>query len=187
MKKLIDIFTAFLRIGMLGFGGGPTMIPLIHNEVVERYKWMDNDEFTNVLAIGNTLPGPIATKMAGYIGYKVFGYTGMLCATLAITIPIVLVLICGLSLLNEYRDKSWVVGMSQGIIPVVAWMLSKLTWDFFAKGYKAIGLTLAISMSIISFLLINIAGLHPAIIIGAILAFTLLKPTTKENEKNDLS
>lgn len=74
MKKLIDVFSAFFRIGLFGFGGGPTMIPLVHNEVVVRYKWMDKDEFSNVLAIGNTLPGPIATKMAGYIGYKVSGY-----------------------------------------------------------------------------------------------------------------
>jgi len=180
MRKLIDVFSAFFRIGLFGFGGGPTMIPLVHNEVVVRYKWMDKDEFSNVLAIGNTLPGPIATKMAGYIGYKVSGYSGMLLAVIAVTVPIIIVLIFGLSLLNEYRDRPWVVGMAQGIIPVVAWMLSKLTWDFFVKGYKSLGLLVAIGMSVLAFLLIYVAGVHPALIIAAILVSVLLKPNKKE-------
>ncbi len=90
MTTLIDVFCAFFRIGLFGFGGGPTMIPLVHAEVVNRYHWMSDDEFSNVLAIGNTLPGPIATKMAGYIGYKVAGYTGMLLAVIAVAVPLVM-------------------------------------------------------------------------------------------------
>lgn len=68
MKKQLDIFIAFFRSGILGFGGGPAAIPLVHKEVVGNFKWMTDDEFADVLSIGNTLPGPIATKMAGYIG-----------------------------------------------------------------------------------------------------------------------
>ena len=66
-----QLFLAFFRVGMLGYGGGPSSIPLVHQEVVKKYGWMDDDEFADVLALGNTLPGPIATKMAGYIGYRV--------------------------------------------------------------------------------------------------------------------
>lgn len=109
------------------------MIPLVHTEVVKRYKWMNDDEFSNVLAIGNTLPGPIATKMAGYIGYKVSGYMGMLFAVIAIAIPLVIVMIAGLSMLNQYREMAWILGMANGVIPVVSWMLAKLTWDFSRK------------------------------------------------------
>jgi chromate transporter len=65
--KQIQLFFAFFRVGMLGYGGGPSSIPLVHKEVVEKYKWMNDDEFADVLALGNALPGPIATKMAGYI------------------------------------------------------------------------------------------------------------------------
>ncbi|GAM68682.1 chromate transport protein [Vibrio sp. JCM 19236] len=57
MKKQLQLANAFFRIGLFGFGGGPTMIPLVHKEVVDNYQWMDDDEFSNVLAIGNTLPG----------------------------------------------------------------------------------------------------------------------------------
>ncbi len=91
------------------------MIPLVHGEVVKRHKWMSDDEFSNVLAIGNTLPGPIATKMAGYIGYKVSGYMGMFLAVIAIAVPLVIVMILGLSLLNQYRDMPRVSGMAKSL------------------------------------------------------------------------
>ena len=177
MTTFIDVFCAFFRIGLFGFGGGPTMIPLVHAEVVNRYHWMSDDEFSNVLAIGNTLPGPIATKMAGYIGYKVAGYTGMFLAVIAVSVPLVIVMIAGLSLLNQYRDMPWVSGMANGVIPVVSWMLAKLTWDFFAKGYKSLGIATACIMSVVAFVLIHLAGIHPGIIIAAILIAALFKPT----------
>lgn len=177
MTTLIDIFCAFFRIGLFGFGGGPTMIPLVHTEVVNRYQWMNDDEFSNVLAIGNTLPGPIATKMAGYIGYKVSGYFGMLLAVVAVSVPLVVVMVAGLSLLNQYREMSWVSGMANGVIPVVSWMLAKLTWDFFAKGYKNLGMITACIMCIAAFVLINLAGIHPGIIIAGILVAAMFKPT----------
>lgn len=176
MATLIQLFNAFFRIGIFGFGGGPTMIPLVHNEVVGRYQWMNDDDFSSVLAIGNTLPGPIATKMAGYIGYKVAGYLGMLVALIAVSVPIVIVMIAGLSLLNQYREMPWVAGMANGVIPVVSWMLAKLTWDFFMKGYKSLGVTTAVIMSVIAFVLIALLNVHPGLIIAGILLAALLKP-----------
>src|SRR5690606_40059834 len=68
-------------------------ISLVYKEVVERYKWMNDDEFSEILALGNTLPGPIATKMAGYIGYRVAGTAGLLNAILATVLPTVLLMI----------------------------------------------------------------------------------------------
>lgn len=76
--EAIAYIPCFFRVGMLGFGGGPSSIPLVHKEVVEKYKWMNDDEFSDVLALGNALPGPIATKMAGYIGFRVGGFLGMM-------------------------------------------------------------------------------------------------------------
>lgn len=64
-EKQLDIFIAFFRSGILGFGGGPSAIPLVHKEVVGTYQWMSDEEFADVLSIGNTLPGPIATKWPG--------------------------------------------------------------------------------------------------------------------------
>ncbi len=183
MNTLVDLFAAFFRIGLFGFGGGPTMIPLIHQEVVERYQWMDDDEFSKTLAIGNTLPGPIATKMAGYIGYSASGYSGMLVAVLAMTVPLMIVMIAGLGLLNQYRDQAWVAGMANGVIPVVTWMLAKLTWGFFEKGYKGMGMIAAVALSIAAVVLIPVLNVHPGWVIGAVLLAALSKPAKKHSEE----
>ncbi len=179
MKTQRDLAIAFFRIGLFGFGGGPTMIPLVHKEVVDNYKWMNDDEFANVLAIGNTLPGPIATKMAGYIGYKVGGKIGCINAVIMTIIPLIIAMIAGLGLLNEYRDKPWVAGMAQGVLPVVSWMMAKLTYDFLIKGYKALG-AIATGIGIaLSILFIVVLGVHPGLVVGAVLLAVLVKPDPK--------
>ncbi len=179
MKTQRDLASAFFRIGLFGFGGGPTMIPLVHKEVVDNYKWMSDDEFANVLAIGNTLPGPIATKMAGYIGYKVGGKVGCINAVIMTIIPLIIVMIAGLGLLNEYRDKPWVAGMAQGVLPVVSWMMAKLTYDFLLKGYKALG-AIATGIGIaLSILFIVVLGVHPGLVVAAVLLAVLVKPDPK--------
>ncbi|KAF9113979.1 hypothetical protein BGX30_006751 [Mortierella sp. GBA39] len=66
------------RTGILGYGGGPSTVPLIRHEAVSRYRWMADEEFGEVLAIANTLPGPIATKLAAYLGYRLKGTLGAL-------------------------------------------------------------------------------------------------------------
>src|SRR5690625_6253034 len=76
MKQQRHIFIAFFRSGMLGYGGGLSAIPLMHREVVGTFKWMDDEEFADVLALANTLPGPINTKLAGYIGWRIAGWRG---------------------------------------------------------------------------------------------------------------
>ncbi|WP_394149810.1 chromate transporter [Vibrio maritimus] len=177
MSKQIDLACAFFRVGLFGFGGGPTMIPLVHKEVVDNYKWMDDDEFSNVLAIGNTLPGPIATKMAGYIGYKVGGILGCINAVITTIIPLIIVMIAGLGLLNEYRDKPWVSGMAHGVLPVVTWMMAKLSYDFFMKGYKALGSIATLLGSLATFVLISLFNVHPGLIVGAVILAVLFKPT----------
>ena len=179
MKTQRDLASAFFRIGLFGFGGGPTMIPLVHKEVVDNYKWMSDDEFANVLAIGNTLPGPIATKMAGYIGYKVGGKIGCINAVIMTIIPLIIVMIAGLGLLNEYRDKPWVAGMAQGVLPVVSWMMAKLTYDFLLKGYKSLG-AIATGIGIaLSILFIVVLGVHPGLVVAAVLHAVLVKPDPK--------
>lgn len=179
MKTQIDLFNAFFRIGIFGFGGGPTMIPLVHKEVVERYKWMEDEEFSNTLAIGNMLPGPIATKMAGYIGYRVAGTMGCINAVLATIIPIVVAMILVMTLFNEYRDLAWVSGMAMGVIPIVSWMMVKLTWDFYIKGQKGLGILLTLAMAASSIALIELVGVHPGLIIASVLIAVLVKPEKK--------
>jgi len=86
-----------LKIGLFTFGGGYAMIALLENELVEKKKWIEKDEFLDVAAIAESTPGPIAINTATYIGYKNAGIIGSIIATLGICIPS-LVIIYAISL-----------------------------------------------------------------------------------------
>ncbi|MDF0726573.1 chromate transporter [Cytobacillus sp. S13-E01] len=173
--KQLNLFLAFFRVGMLGYGGGPSSIPLVHKEVVDKYKWMNDDEFSDVLALGNTLPGPIATKMAGYIGYRVAGILGTITAVLATIIPTIVLMIVLLTSLASFKDQPWVMGMTKAVVPVVGVMLATLTWDFFKKSKETLGWVNASVVIVASFVLMELIGIHPAILIASLLLFALLK------------
>lgn len=87
MKKYLNLFFTMLKIGLFTFGGGYAMIALLQNEFVEKKKYMEKDEFLDMVAIAESTPGPIAINAATYIGYKQLGLLGSLVATVAICIP----------------------------------------------------------------------------------------------------
>lgn len=170
---------AFLRIGLLGFGGGPSMIPLVHAEVVKQYQWMSDEEFSDVLAIGNTLPGPIATKMAGTIGHRVGGLFGALNAVLAVMLPCIFAMVALLGLYMQHRNERWIAGMGQGVVPVVMVMMIQLTWDFWQKSRRTLGWLVAAAMALVAAGLIYGLGISPGFVIGALLIAALLRPERK--------
>lgn len=187
MKKQWEIFIAFFRVGMLGFGGGPASIPLMRKEAVEKYKWMDEDEFIDMLSISNTLPGPIATKLAGYIGYRVSGWVGMLNALIASVVPTVLLIIILLRTLSEVREFDWVKGMTAAVVAVVGMMMAVLTWQFLYKAGKGLGWWTASVMLAVIFVVLNILHIHPGIVIGILLIIAFALPVKKKEEEGERS
>jgi chromate transporter len=181
--KQLDLSIAFFRSGILGYGGGPSSIPLVHKEVVQTFKWMNDDEFADVLALANTLPGPINTKMAGYIGYRVGGIVGMLNAILSSIVPTIILMIVLLASLSSVKSLSWVEGMTKAVVPVVGVMMLTLTWDFYKKSYQSLGKISASVAVVVSLLLIEFFHIHPAILIVAILVFAVTKKTKPAQSK----
>lgn len=178
-----DLFMAFFRSGMLGYGGGLSAIPLMHKEVVERYKWMDDDEFSDILALANTLPGPINTKMAGYIGWRLKGFWGLLNCVGATILPTGFLMILLLTALSTFKDKPWVAGMSKGVLPIAGVMIGVLAWDFIRKSGQLLGLLVTIFLAVISIVFIGLFDIHPAlIIVGLIIAAFFTK---EDDEKKD--
>lgn len=180
MRLQWDIFVAFFRSGMLGFGGGPSTIPLVHKEVVGTFKWMNDQEFSDVLALGNTLPGPIATKMAGYIGYRVGGIRGMLNAVIATVLPTILLMLLLLTSFNKVKDHPRVEGMTNGVIPIVGVMMATLTWDFIKKTRQGFGLKKGVFLLLGSFIVMEILNVHPGIVIGGLLVIAVTMSDNKE-------
>lgn len=185
MRKHWDLFIAFFRVGMLGYGGGPGSIPLIHKEVVDKYKWMSDEDFGDLLALTNTLPGPIATKLAGYIGYRVYGFVGMLNAVLATILPTIVLMIILLTSLSSIKDVGWVQGMTAAVIPVVGVMLTVLTLQFAGKAVKGMGWLQTGIMSIGIFILLYFLNVHPGIMIGILLVAALVMKDKKDEDKTE--
>lgn len=160
-----QIFLAFFIPGILGYGGGPASIPLVENEVVKRYSWMTVQEFSEVLALGNALPGPIATKMAGYIGYEQGGVPGALIGVFGAVAPSLIVMIFLLGFLYKYKDSPKVQRMTLYVRPAIAILLGIMAWQFFAEAQMQIGWLQLILIAGSSFLLIERMKVHPAFVI----------------------
>ena len=118
-KLYLEIFKAFLGPGSLTFGRGPSAIPLMQKEVVDNYQWLTPEEFTDSLALGNTLPGPIATKMSALIGYKMAGWFGALIGVVSTVLPTALTIILLMNIYNKFKDAQWMKGMMVAVRPVV--------------------------------------------------------------------
>lgn len=165
-----QIFLAFFIPGILGYGGGPASIPLIENEVVDRYGWLTVNEFSEVLALGNALPGPIATKMAGYIGFQQGGILGAIVGVFAVVGPSLILMIALLGLLMKYKESPRVKRMTTLIRPVIAVLLGVMTYDFFFSAYDSVGIWQTLFIGIVSFILMEKLKVHPAyVIVGALI------------------
>lgn len=179
MNKQWILFLSFFRSNLLGFGGGPAVIPLVENEIVKKYKLMDSDDFANTLAIANTLPGPIATKMAGYIGYKYGGWIGMVNAILATVLPTVVAVIILVGGLQKFQDYAFVKGMTKGVILVVAAMMFSMMIDFLRKSQQKLGWKIGSILLIISLIALFVLNIHPGILIAGLLVVAFFLPIRK--------
>ncbi|MFC5648545.1 chromate transporter [Paenibacillus solisilvae] len=162
-----DIFCGFLVANVLGYGGGPASIPLMQEEIVNHYGWMTNGQFADVLAVGNALPGPIATKLAAFVGYEVGGWIGFLIATIATVVPSAIALIVMLRILNHYRQSPAVKGMTLLVQPVIAVMMAVLTWQLSNVSMGSIGIWQSLGISMVAFWALTKGKIHPAFVIIA--------------------
>ena len=161
----VDIFLAFFIPGIIGYGGGPASIPLIENQVVSTYGWMTTAEFSDTLALGNALPGPIATKLAGYIGYEQGGILGACIALFATVGPSLILMLALLSLLYRYRDSARVKRLSSFVLPAIVILMANLTFDFFATSVGGISWIPTIIIAVVSYFALEKFKVHPALVI----------------------
>ena len=87
IKELLKMFLTLFKIGLFTFGGGYAMLALLESELVEKQKWIDKDEFLDMVAIAESTPGPIAINCATYVGYKRAGILGSALCTLGVVLP----------------------------------------------------------------------------------------------------
>lgn len=177
------IFLAFFRAGMLGYGGGLSAIPIMHREVVTVYRWMEAEEFADIIALANTLPGPVNTKIAGYVGWRVAGFWGMMNALIASVIPTAFLMVLILTTLNAFKDSAFVQGMTKAVLPVAGVMIGVLAWDFVRLSKKTMGWAITIVFLIISIVVMELLHIHPALLIAGFIGAAFVIPTKKKGEQ----
>lgn len=161
----LDLIIGFFIANLLGYGGGPSSIPLMYEEIVPHYHWLSDAEFSNMLALGNALPGPIATKVAAYVGYEIYGWAGVILALAATVLPSAAGLILLLRLLSKYRQSTVVKGMTLMVQPVIAIMMVTLTWQMAKGPIDSIGIWQTLIIAAIAFWAIERRKIHPALVI----------------------
>ena len=161
----LQIFLAFFIPGVLGYGGGPASIPLVEQEVVQNYEWMDSQEFAEVLALGNALPGPIATKMAGFIGFEVGGVLGSVVAVTATVMPSLMLMVFLAGLLYRLKGTKKFETLTTLIRPVIAILLGIIAYNFFSNAFADSGSLHTIILIVASFLMLTKFNVHPALVI----------------------
>ncbi|HJG33482.1 chromate transporter [Jeotgalicoccus aerolatus] len=161
----LEIFLAFLIPGILGYGGGPSSIPLVEREVVGTYEWMTTAEFAEVLALGNALPGPILTKMGAYIGYEAGGVLGSIVAISASVLPSLLLMIFLAAILYKLKGTNKFKTLTLLIRPVIAILLGVIVVDFLFNSFDVSGTFHTVFLIIVSFVLLQVVKLHPAVVI----------------------
>ena len=165
------IFLAFFIPGIVGYGGGPASIPLIQYEVVNRYGWLSVQEFGEILALGNALPGPIATKMAGYVGYEVGGWFGAFVALFATVAPSLMIMLFLLGLLYKFKDSPKVKAMTNLIRPTIAVLMAVMAYDFFASSWETSGMLQTVILIAASLFFLEKLKVHPAYVIAGALTY----------------
>lgn len=115
MKELWELFITFAKMGVLTFGGGMAMLPILQREVVETKHWATEDEIVDYFAIGQCTPGIIAVNTATFVGQKRKGISGGIVATLGVVFPSLIIITILAGLINNFSDVAWVQNAFAGI------------------------------------------------------------------------
>ena len=121
--SLRDIARVFAKVGAIGFGGGVGMLALLRNEVVDKRRWVNDEQLGVAVAMGQMLPGPFVSNYAEYIGYELRGWRGMLVAVTALLAPSFVLMVVLSALYFRFGSVPAVARMFAGVQPVIAGIL----------------------------------------------------------------
>lgn len=164
LKTILKVFLVFLKIGAFTFGGGYAMIPLIQKEVVEKNKWITDDDILEIIAIAESTPGPIAINSATFVGYRTCGFWGAFFATLGVVSPSFVIILAISFVLREFQSIKAVQFAFNGIRAGVLALLIKALWNMYKKCPKGWVSYVIIAVSFVLVAFFNVDVLY--VIIG---------------------
>lgn len=166
-----NLFWAYLKIGLFGFGGGYSMLSLIQHEAVEvvhygeTAPWLTSQQFTDIVAISQMTPGPIGINSATYIGYVTTGSIfGAILSTFAVCLPSFALVLLTSRILIKHKDNIYIKGIFSGLRPVVVGLIAAAALLLMNKENFS-DYTYSILIAVCAFALVQFTRLHPIFVI----------------------
>ena len=169
----LKLFLVFAKIGVFGFGGGMAMLPMIY-QGAQSFGLMSADEFSNLVAISQVTPGPMAVNAATYVGFNCAGYAGAFAATLGVAMPSFLLVTLACYFISKFKESKAIEGAFAGIRPVTVGLIGAAVIFMGQRDFETISLvpcliTLGTVILVGKFKVSPIAIVVAAGVIGAIL------------------
>jgi chromate transporter len=163
--ELLDLYLLFFRMGAVTFGGGYAMLPILQREVVDRHKWVSEEELLDCYAIGQCTPGVIAVNTATFCGYRTKGLAGAVFSTLGVLFPPILIVLVISAFFWSFAENPWVAHALVGVRACVCALILNSTIQLFKKAIVDVPTFLLFTAV---FILAAFVGITPSIlVIGA--------------------
>lgn len=167
------MFSTFFKVGAFTIGGGYAMIPIIQREIVDKKKWIEEEEFLDAIAISQGSPGPVAVNLSILVGYKLKGLKGALTCCLGTILPSFLIILLIATVFSQFRNNPIIEKVFLGIRPAVVALIASAVYQLTKRsklGYNKLLISL-VSMAAIVFF--GISPIYLILIggIGSILYF----------------
>jgi len=183
-RLLWELFGCFFRIGAFTFGGGYAMLPLIRVEVVERKRWLEDDEYLDIIGVAQSAPGAVAINSSIFVGFKTGGFPGAVAATCGMVLPSFITILLIATVFSRFQDVAAVKAFFRGVRPAVTALIAaaavKMGRPVLKNGFS-IGLATA------AFAALLVGGVHPivALIAGGAAGYArsrVARPAAKGGE-----
>jgi chromate transporter len=161
IRKNLELYIVFFNIGLVSFGGGLAMLPVMTEMLVNKRHWVDKDELVNYFALTQTLPGIIAANVATMVGHKVNKVSGALFGMLGMITPSIIVITVIATFLTNFQDNPIVINALRGINLAVIALLINLIFSLKKNIFDGITLLIAVT----TFILVAIFKINPPYII----------------------
>lgn len=135
-RRLVEVITLFLRLGVTAFGGPAAHVAIMHDEVVTRRKWVSEQDFLDLLGAANLIPGPTSTELAIYLGFRRVGWLGLVLAGVCFILPAMLIVMALAWAYVQYGSTPLAGGLFYGILPVVIAIVAQALWNLGRKAVK---------------------------------------------------
>ena len=170
-RRLVSLYTTFFKIGIVTFGGGLTMLPILERVLVDEKKWVTSDEILDWYSIAQTTPGIIAVNVSTFVGHKRAGTVGGIVSTLGMISPSLVIITLIAKFIANFEQIIWVQKAMKGINAAVAALLAYAVLGLCKKNLKSV---ISVLLFVASFVALRFLHLHTVAIVLAAAAFAVV-------------